>query len=223
MAITGLALVAYLILHLIGNLLLYAPTGTPFNSYAHKIMSIGPLLYVAEVGLALIILVHAFTGIRVTLKNRKARPQQYLSTQTKGGSSFNNISSRSMAIAGVILLGFIILHVWQFRFGPGVAEGYATNLPNGETIRDLYALVNEIFHNPVYVFIYVGSMLAMGLHLRHGFWSLFQSMGAMNKAHSKKVYAVGAVLALILTIGFLMIPVAIYFDWPQLFFGGVIQ
>ena len=82
-------------------------------------------------------------------------------------------------------------------------------------MRDLARLVIEKFHSPIYTFSYVGVMLFLGLHLRHGVWSAFQSLGTMNTGFSPLVYTIALVLAVLITIGFLVLPLAIY--------GGIIN
>ena len=74
----------------------------------------------------------------------------------------------------------------------------------------LYRLVLESFTQPLYVGLYVAAMLFLGLHLRHGFWSAFQSLGAMNPRLTKPVYALALVVALVLSVGFLALPVYVY-------------
>ena len=114
-----------------------------------------------------------------------------------------------MIFTGSLLLVFIIFHVWTFKFGPGISEGYVT-IVNEEPARDLYRLVVETFKNPLYVVGYSVVMILLGLHLRHGFWSAFQSLGAIRPSARRTLRLVGSVIALLLTIGFLSIPIYIY-------------
>jgi succinate dehydrogenase / fumarate reductase cytochrome b subunit len=213
LGLTGLALIVFVIIHLLGNLSLYRADGTTFNLYAHTLDSYGILLTFAEVGLLLTFLVHIVFALMVTQRNRAARPIAYQATSSKGGKSLSNISSRNMIITGLVLLAFLALHVWQFRFGSGKSTGYVTEI-KGVEVEDLHRLVHETFTNPLFVTIYVGAMLFLGLHLRHGFWSAFQSLGAMNTRLTKPVYALGVALAVLLAAGFLFIPIWIYFDIP---------
>jgi succinate dehydrogenase / fumarate reductase cytochrome b subunit len=115
-----------------------------------------------------------------------------------------------MIFTGSILLLFIVGHVWTFKFGPGMAEGYVTMI-DGEPSRDLYRLVIETFKNPVYVIGYTVVMALLGVHLRHGFWSAFQSLGAIKPSARKTMQSAGIVVALLLAVGFLSIPLYIYF------------
>lgn len=210
MGISGLGLVLFVVVHLVENLLLYmGPEG--YNGYVETLHGFGAVLIAAEVGLALLIVLHAVLAIRITKTNHDARGhQRYAVSRTKGDPSRSNIASRNMIWTGLLLLGFLVLHIWQFRFGPGMPEGYVAQVAS-HPARDLYRLVVETFHNPIYVGIYVAVMLFLGLHVRHGFWSAFQSLGTMTPQLSKPLYCVGFLLGAALAIGFLMIPLWFYF------------
>lgn len=211
MGISGLGLVLFLVTHLLGNLLLYSGAEA-FNAYVEKLQSFGKGLLVAEIGLAAMIIVHAVLAMRITAGNHGARGgQRYAVTKSKGDPSHSSLASRNMIWTGVIVLGFLVLHIWQFRFGPGMAEGYQA-LQDGKTVRDLYRLVVEVFHNPFYAAIYAGVVLFLGAHVRHGFWSAFQSLGAMTPQLSKPIYALGALLGAVFALAFLSLPVWFYFS-----------
>ena len=207
---TGIAWILFIIAHLLGNLQLYKQDeGAAFNAYTKFLESQGVLLYIAEAGLVLTLLLHAAIGISIWLGKRRARPVGYVKYQSAGEPSAQNLSSRSMIFTGSLLLVFIIFHVWTFKFGPGISEGYVT-IVNEEPARDLYRLVVETFKNPLYVVGYSVVMILLGLHLRHGFWSAFQSLGAIRPSARRTLRLVGSVIALLLTIGFLSIPIYIY-------------
>lgn len=209
MALTGLALVLFLIAHLAGNLQLLQPSGELFNKYSHHLVNLGYLLYAIEVGLLLLVLVHAFIGINLARISREARPARYVMEASKGGDSRANVSSRHMVLLGLGILIFIVIHVWQFRFGPGMDEGYVVTI-HGEQARDLHRLVIEAFANPAWVIFYCGMMFFVGFHARHGVWSMFQSVGAMPGGISKTFYAVGAVFAALIALGFFLLPIWIF-------------
>lgn len=211
MALTGLALVGFLVMHLSGNLLLYSPDASLFNAYAEKLASFGYLLYAAEIGLAAFFLFHAVTGIRLALLKKAAKPTKYAVSQSKGGASKWGFAANNMAITGTILLVFLILHVKHFKFGPGIAEGYVTELPGGVQARDLHRYVTEEFKEPKEVILYTAAMIFLGFHLRHGVWSGLQSLGLTKQTNSKALYAVGGFIAFVLAVGFLSIPAYIYF------------
>ncbi len=214
MAFSGLGLVGFVIVHLLGNLTLYRSEGTAFNAYAHTLDSLGVLKLIAEFGLIGVFGLHIYTGLTVKMHNLSARPIGYNQTRSKGGPSLSNPASRNMIITGLVILGFLILHIWQFRFGPGIEAGYVADA-KGEAVRDLHRLVVETLKNPLFAGIYSAVMILLGMHLRHGFWSAFQSLGAMNARLTRPIYGFGFVLALLLAAGFLGIPVWIYFGGAQ--------
>ncbi len=211
MAVTGLCLILFVLTHLSGNISLYFPEGTIFNKYADFLASFGMLLYAAEIGLLATFLIHIATAINIKLKNKTARPVDYKVYQSKGGPSKANLASRFMIVSGVVLLFFLILHIWQFKFGPGMAEGYVATI-DGKEVRDLHRLVTETFQNPIFVTIYVVCMILLGFHLRHGFWSAFQSLGMRNPSLHNILYKLALVLAILVSLGFLGIPVWIYLN-----------
>lgn len=211
LAVTGLCLFGFVCVHLAGNLLLFVGADA-FNQYSHKLISLGPALYVIETILALIFLIHMYTAITVTWGNWSARTSRYAKSVSRGGPSHLTISSKTMIWTGLLLLAFTIVHLVTFKYGPGISEGYVTTI-DGQQVRDLYRLVVESFRNPLYSLYYVVSMAFLGFHLRHGFWSAIQSLGGYHPRLTPVVYGLGLVAAIVLGVGFLVIPV-----W--FFFGG---
>lgn len=217
MAVTGLALTAFVIVHFLGNLTLYFPDNSVFNSYAGFLVNLGEVIEVLEIGLLLIFVLHLFLAIVLKINHRRARPQGYEhSLKTKGGDNRNTVSSRFMIVTGILLFGFLILHVKQFHFGPNIEDGYRATV-SGKEVRDLYRLVSEIFHNPLFVGVYLLSMIALGLHLRHGIWSAFQSLGVLNARLTGPFYKLALILSILIALGFFFIPLWFYFDIPQKF------
>jgi len=208
--LTGLLLSGFIVGHLIGNLLLLVGPEA-FNAYAHFLETFGHgfAVYVAEAGLILVFLFHIVTGLTVAWDRLRARPARYVKMANAGGASHKTIASRSMIVTGLIILVFLVLHIWMFKFGPGVDAGYTTSV-DGETSRDLYRLVVEWFQIGPVTAAYVLVMLLLGTHLRHGFWSAFQSLGANNPKYMPFIYGFGSVFAVVMAIGFLVIPVIIY-------------
>lgn len=213
MAVTGLALIGFLITHLLANLLIYQPQGTALNEYAHKLASFGFLLYVAEVGLLLMAVIHVVVAASLAIKAKKARPQSYAARgKSKRGESKAGPSASYMKLTGLVLLAFLIFHVPHLKFGPSITEGYTT-LIHGETGRNLHRLVIEEFKKPAVVAFYTLCMAFMFFHLRHGFWSAFQSLGAMSPRFARPIYGLAWLLAAVLAVGFLLIPLWVYFDF----------
>lgn len=210
MGISGLALLGFVAVHLSENLLLLTGNKTLYNQWTHLLESLGPLLYVLEGGLVLFFLVHIQTGISVWVDNRRARKQGYTKTVGAGGPSLKSSSSVSMIFTGLMLLVFVVLHVAKFKYGPNVAEGYV-HMVDGEGLRDMHRLVIETFSDPVWVVWYSFIMILLAFHLRHGFWSAFQSLGLMNPRLTPWAYGIGVAVAVLLGLGFLTLPVWIYF------------
>ena len=208
--VTGLALCGFVVAHLAGNLMLLVGP-EPFNEYTHFLTSLahGFFLPIAETGLVVLFVAHAYAGVRVWLDKRSARPQKNVRSGNAGGPSQKTLASRTMIITGVILLVFLLGHVYAFRLGPAEAEGYVTTL-DGDEARDLYRLVIETFKDPIPVVGYTLIMILLGFHLRHGFWSAFQSLGANNPKYMPLITTAGLAFAVIMAIGFLMIPICIY-------------
>ena len=207
---TGLALCGFVVSHLAGNLLLFVGP-VPFNEYTRFLTNFGHgvFLPVAEAGLIVLFLTHAGTGMWVYLDKRRARPLRNTKQGNAGGPSQKTLSSRTMAITGLLLLAFLIVHVWAFRLGPAQAEGYVTML-DGHQSRDLYRLVIETFQDETVVAAYTFFMLLLGFHLRHGFWSAFQSLGANNPKYMPLFTTIGVIFAIVMAIGFLSIPIYVY-------------
>jgi len=162
MALTGLAFIGFLVIHLAGNLTIFAGSGT-FNSYAEKLHSLGVLIELAELGLLAIGLVHIVFATIILLQNMAARPQGYAVKAGEGGRS---LASRSMIFTGPYILLFVIFHLLHFTF---IDKG-------GDTIA---VIVAARFHDPVWVAFYSFSMLTVGLHISHGLWSGFQTIGSL--------------------------------------------
>ncbi len=208
--LTGLGLVLFVIVHMLGNLT-YLQGGDAYNLYAHKLASYGVLLYMLEIGLAAFFAVHAYIGINIYLRKRRARGGRYNTYKTAGKPSRQSWASRTMILSGVVLLVFLVLHLMHFKFGPGVAEGYVVAV-DGAEIRDLRRLMTEKFQSPLYAFGYPAVIVLLGFHLRHGFWSALQSLSFTSPRWNAVLYALGAAIGLIVGTGFIIVPLWIYFS-----------
>lgn len=207
-ALTGLALVGFLIGHLAGNLLILVGPDS-FNGYGHALIS-NPLVIPAELGLIALLLVHVFKAIQHVVRGRVARPQAYTTQVWAGGPSRKSFGSATMVISGVILLVFLVIHIATLKYGPYYASA-GTGAEAEAGVRDLYRLVVEVFQSPGVVVFYVVSMVVIGLHLRHGISSAFQSLGLMSPGWTTMVLSSGLWLAVILAAGFALIPVWVFF------------
>lgn len=208
--LTGLLLCGFIVGHLIGNFLLIVGQEA-FNEYTYFLEHLGHGLVVpvAEVALAALFLFHAVAGIQVWLTKRRARSQPYEKTANAGGPSQKTLASRSMIVTGSIILVFVILHVSMFRIELWAGAPYDTTI-DGEHARDLYSLVVDWFQNPAVVFAYIAVMVLLGVHLRHGFWSAFQTLGANNDKYMPLIHGVGIVFAVVMAAGFLFLPIYLY-------------
>ncbi|MDB5272374.1 MAG: succinate dehydrogenase [Chitinophagaceae bacterium] len=213
MALTGLFLCSFLVVHLIGNLqLLKLDLGLSFNTYA-QFMSHNPVIQTISKGNFAIILAHALIALFLTRQNASARPIGY---QVKKGSANSTWSSRNMGLLGTILLVFIAVHLyhfwWQVHYGGTIPmREYTDDHGNLVSFTDLYAAVMFAFSNPYIVAFYVFSMIAMGYHLYHGFASAFQSLGLNHVKYNGLIRAVGFLFYFVIPAAYASIPLIIFF------------
>ena len=190
MAVTGLGFCGFLIGHMAGNLFIYAGADA-FNSYAEHLHSLGPLVTAAEIGLLLFALIHVSTGLLLFVQNQKARPTTYAVNKRGGGRT---TASATMPYTGLIILAFVVFHLLKFHFVD----------KSGTTI---HALVAAAFAKPAYLVIYVLAMFVVALHISHGFWSAFQTLGANHPKYMPLIMKLSVVLSLVFGFGFGLIPV----------------
>ncbi len=200
--LTGLGLFVYMILHLAGNVLIFAGQDV-FNSYSHALIS-NPLIVPIEIGLLVIFLIHIYKAITMWTANQAARPVGYLKKQGAGHTSRKTLSSSTMIWSGLFVMVFVVIHVKQFKFG----SWYQIT---DSTVRDLARTEVEVFQNPFWVVVYVVATLLVGLHLRHGFASAFQSLGLDHPVYTRRLTTLGIVFALLIGVGLAVIPVWVYF------------
>ncbi len=216
MALTGLALTGFVLGHLVGNLLLFLPkqeypiagysNPVVYNQYSHHLTSLGPLLWAIEIGLVAIFFAHACTATWIALANNAARARGYEVDGNAGHTSKKTFSSKTMIWTGLAVATFIVIHLLNFKYG----KEYTAPLPGiAEPQRDFYRLVTEFFGNPLYTGLYLAFMIWLAFHLRHGFWSAFQSLGVNSLRFSNALYVLSLVLAFLLGLGYLGIPVYI--------------
>ena len=202
MGLTGIALFAYMVLHLAGNALIFAGQDI-FNEYSHALIS-NPLIVPIEIGLLLIFLVHIYKAVTNYLANQAARPAGYAKKELAGHTSRKSLASSTMLWSGLFIMVFVVIHVKQFKFG----SWYQVT---DSTVRDLYRTEVEVFQNPLWVAVYVIATLLVGLHLRHGIASGFQSLGLDHPVYTRRLTAVGIVFALLIGVGLAIIPIWVYF------------
>jgi succinate dehydrogenase / fumarate reductase cytochrome b subunit len=199
LALTGLALFGFLVVHLVGNLLALSGPAA-FNAYSHALIS-NPLIYLAEAGLGAIFVLHVFKAVTNWSANRTARPIPYRRKRWAGHTSRKSVASTTMIVSGLVTFVFVVLHLKTFKFGPWYTD------PAHPDVRDLYRLLIEVFQSPLYVVFYVICMGLIFLHLRHGLSSALQSLGLTHPRYDALVLVGGTVLALLLGGGFALVPV----------------
>jgi succinate dehydrogenase / fumarate reductase cytochrome b subunit len=199
--LTGFGLFVYLILHLAGNALIFAGPEI-FNEYSHRLIS-NPLLIPIELGLLAIFVIHIYKTIRMYLGNQAARPARYLKKEWAGHTSRKSIASSTMILTGLVIMVFVIIHVKQFRFGSYYQVANAD-------VRDLYRTEIEVFQQPLWVAFYVICTILVGLHLRHGVASAFQSLGLDHPLYTRKLTIWGIVFAVLIGGGLAFIPIWVY-------------
>ena len=214
--ITGLGLVTFIVVHMMGNLVFFV-SADAYNHYAYTLEQLAPLVWIVEGLLLMGIIVHAVLGVQIYLNKRQARTIQYDTYHSTGEPSHQTLSARTMIWTGGVLAAFIVWHLLTFKFGPhylieGNTQGIQNAVAMGPT-RDLARLVIEAFRQPLYTFSYTGFLTILGFHLRHGIWSAFQSLGLLNKGSSVWITTVSGVGAIALSLGFLVLPWAIYLGW----------
>ena len=207
MSLTGLFLIIFLLVHLSGNFqLLINDEGEQFNKYA-KFMSSNPLIQTISIGNFVFILLHAFQGLLLWLKNRQAKGSRY----AVASGSTSTFASRNMAALGVIILVFIIIHLWQFWFQMKVGNVELVDYGDHMSVKNLYVSVAYAFSQWWYVLFYVISMLVIAYHLWHGFQSAFQTLGLNHKKYTPIVQFLGKAYSILVPLGYALIPVFFYF------------
>jgi succinate dehydrogenase / fumarate reductase cytochrome b subunit len=195
MAVTGIVLFGFVVGHLLGNLQIYQGP-EKINHYAHLLKSMGPLLWAVRAGLLLIVGLHIWAATVLTLTSWSARPIGYRKTRYQE----SDYASRTMRWSGPLLFLFIVYHLLHFTTG--------TVHPHFDP-ADVYSNVVIGFSNPWVAGFYILAMLALGLHLYHGLWSMLQSLGLSHPRYDALRRVFAAVFTLFLVGGNISIPVAV--------------
>jgi succinate dehydrogenase / fumarate reductase, cytochrome b subunit len=201
MAVSGLILLTYLVVHMIGNLKIFFGPGT-FDGYAHWLRTVGEpfmhygwTLWIIRVVLAAAVVAHGVCAYQLSRRDIAARPVGYVHRRPRA-----TYATRTMRWGGVILGLFVVWHILDLTTGT-VHPHYRPGHP--------YHNVVQTFSTPYGNAIYIVAVLALGLHVRHGFWSAAQSLGAGGRSRDRALRATADVLALALTAGFLAVPVGV--------------
>ena len=194
MALTGLAFCGFLAGHLAGNLTIYGGKDA-FNSYAEHLHALGPVLTLVEWGLLFFAVVHVCTGLTLFYQNFSARTSRYVVNKRAGGRT---IGSMTMPYTGILLLAFIIFHLINFHFVD-------------KTNTTIYQIVAQAFESPLYVVLYILAMIVAALHVSHGLWSAFQTIGANHLKYMPFIMALSIIFSLAVGFGFGIIPIYLSF------------
>lgn len=203
MAVTGAILFLFVIGHLLGNLQIFDGAAR-LNAYGRFLKNTGEILWIVRIGLLICVGLHILATVQLALRNQKARPVGY-SVKKPVNSSY---ADRTMYWSGPIVLAFVIFHLLQFT------AGYIH--PESRFIE------GDVYHNVVAGFRvwwvsiwYIFSMILLGFHLRHGLWSMFQSVGLNHPRHTPVLQRTAFWIALLITLGYISIPVSVLAGWVR--------
>ncbi|MDN6279687.1 MAG: succinate dehydrogenase cytochrome b subunit [Psychroflexus sp.] len=207
MALTGLFLCFFLIIHLLGNLQLMLPqekAQLQYNIYS-DFLSGNILIKIVSYVLYASILLHSIDAIYLSIKAKKATGTSYVKDKRDRASKWY---ARQMMFLGTIVLAFLVIHFKDFWF-PYKFGALEADI-NGH--KDLYTLVINSFQELWYVILYAIAILALGFHLLHGFFSAYRSLGLYHPTYDKIIKSIGVVFAAVMTFGYLIIPFYIYLN-----------
>lgn len=204
MAITGLGLIVFLLVHMVGNL--YVLQGRDaLNGYALWLKE-NPLLWPARLGLLAFFGLHTWLGISLARANRKARPTDYAAGPRQPFRV--RLISRRMALSGLVILAFVVFHLLHFTLGAVANESYEIQDALGR--HDVYGMVVANFRNPWIVGSYVLAMLLLGLHLAHAGQSFLQTLGIRYAYANLVLKRLGLALISVIVIGNVSLPILVY-------------
>ncbi len=207
MAVTGLLLVMFITVHLLGNTTVYWGQNG-INAYAEHLHSLGPLVWVFRLIMFALFAVHITFGIKLYTENRKANPEEYAIQKTLT----TTFSAKTMIYTGLIILVFLIYHLMHFTMHITNPEISASNLPLDAAMRpDVFTMVVLSFQKFFIAAVYIIAMVALALHLAHGISSWVQTFGLSVRDSQDKVRLVGKFLAIVFGVGYIAIPLSILF------------
>jgi succinate dehydrogenase / fumarate reductase cytochrome b subunit len=206
MGVTGIALYAYLFVHLVGNIgMLFG--AERYNRYGYLLLhEMAELIVPIEVGLIIAVLIHISLAIRLSLENKAARPSAYAVKK----NSKATLHSASMMMTGTAILIFIIIHVAHFRYG--AVTGHTMITYDGIRMRDLYGTMMSAFAVWWYAGAYVLAMILIFSHLAHGVQSSLQSLGFNHPKYTPLVHWAGRAYAVLISGGFALMAIWAYFQ-----------
>jgi len=204
MALTGLFLISFLVIHCTINAMIFFNDGGVTFSYWGHFMGTNPIIRTLEIGLVAGFLIHIIQGLALWKANSAARPVKYSVSKPPANGKWY---SRSMGLLGTLLLLFLILHTSHFWI-----PNRTNQFTHGEELP-LYKMMFEIFSNPWIVLLYVIGCVSLFWHLLHGFASSFQSLGLNHPKYNGIISFVGTAFSVVVSIIFALMPIAVYFKW----------
>ena len=211
MAGSGLLLFLFVVLHLAGNLQVFIGP-EELNRYGNFLQTNKELLWPARIILVILVLLHIWAAIKLTLENRAARPQPYAHQEVVAAS----YASRTMIWSGFIVLAFIIYHLLHFTAQvPGI-NGTGrdfTTLEDAKNQHDIFAMMVIGFRNPVVSLFYIIAMFLLFMHLSHGVSAMFQSLGWNGPAYKGLIAKFAVVVSWLIFLGYISMPIAIYLGY----------
>jgi succinate dehydrogenase / fumarate reductase, cytochrome b subunit len=206
MALTGLFLILFLVVHLAGNLqLLFPDGGRAFNIYSEN-MGSNPLIRIVSILNFGFILLHIWVSVLLSRQNKKARPVPYAAADASANSTW---ASRNMGILGSLILIFLIVHLRGFWFEFKFGEVPMVSI-DGEAYKDTYSVVTAAYSQLWYVAVYIVSMIILAFHLHHGFASAFQTLGLNHPKYTPFIKKLGAAFCILVPAGFALIPIVLF-------------
>jgi succinate dehydrogenase / fumarate reductase, cytochrome b subunit len=195
MAVTGLVLFGFVVGHMLGNLQVFLGP-EKLNAYAHLLKSMGSMLWMVRLGLLAAVALHAWSATTLTLSNWRARPVGYRRTRYLEAT----YASRTMVWGGPLLATFVVYHLLHLTVG---------SAHPGFDPTDVYGNVVRGFSVWPVAAVYIVAMLALGLHLYHGVWSMLQTVGLSHPRYDGLRTVFSTVFAVVVAVGNISIPVAI--------------
>jgi succinate dehydrogenase / fumarate reductase cytochrome b subunit len=207
MAVTGIFLVLFVIVHMLGNLLVYANDGgQALNAYAQKLHTLagGYGIWLARGGLLLVVLLHIWSAVQLTLMNRRARPIDY----KKHAYQESTWAGRGMRISGILVAIFIVFHLLHLTAGKIILPSLHIPLL-AEGGMNVYANVVQSFQIKWVAAFYIVSMLALAPHLAHGIWSLLQTLGLSHPNFNTTRKLIAGLLTALIIVANISFPIAV--------------
>jgi succinate dehydrogenase / fumarate reductase cytochrome b subunit len=201
MAVTGVILFGFVVGHLIGNLQIYAGA-EKVNHYAKFLRSMPAALWGARIVLLASVVLHIWSSFQLWLLRREARPVEY-KKKTNLNSTY---ASRTMLWSGPIIGAFVVYHLLHFTFGTVLPGGLRT-LPDGDI--DVYQNLIIGFSQPLVSLFYIVAVTLLGIHLYHGLWSMFQTLGVSHPKYTPRFKQFAAAASVLIAAGNISIPVAV--------------